>query len=255
MNYQYIQITKAGSICKMTINRPPVNVMSIETLQEMNNALEAIKKDSEVKVLLITGAGTKAFSAGVEIRDHIGDRAPIMIEVFDRLFKIMLDLDKPIIAVVNGIALGGGCEVAAACDMVIASEKAQFGQPEIKLAVIPPVGAVFFSRIFGLRKGMEFILSGDNIDAREAERLGLVNKVVPDAELEKASMDFAMRFAEKSGVALRLARQCIYNTIDLKLKDALDVAAELGGISMASEDGVEGLSAYLEKRKPVWKNK
>ena len=255
MEYKNIILTKTNSIGKITINRPPVNVMNIETLQEINNALEVMKKDPEVKVLLITGSGSKAFSAGVEIRDHIGDRAPIMIEVFDHLFKILLDLDKPTIAVVNGIALGGGCEVAAACDMVIASEKAQFGQPEIKLAVIPPVGAVFFSRIFGLRKGMEFILSGDNIDAREAERLGLVNKVVPDADLEKASMEFAQRFAEKSGVALRLARQCIYRTIDLNLKDALDVATELGGISMASEDGVEGLSAYLEKRKPVWKNK
>lgn len=255
MDYKNILVTKAEGIGKLTINRPPVNVMDIETLIEMNDALVAIKPDPEVRVLLLTGAGNRAFSAGVEIRDHMGDKAPIMVEVFDRLFKLMLDLDKPTIAVVNGMALGGGCEVVAACDMVIASDKAVFSQPEIKLAVIAPVACVFFPRLFGLKRGLEFVLSGDNVDAKEAERLGLVNKVVPEAELEKASMEFARRFAEKSGAALRWARRSVYSTLNLSLREALETATNLGGLALTTEDAHEGLSAYLDKRKPTWKNK
>lgn len=255
MDYKNILFTKSAGIGKLVINRPPVNVMDIATLQEMNSVIDASRKDPEVKVLMVTGAGNKAFSAGVEVRDHLGDKMPVMVETFDRLFKLLLDLDKPTIAVVNGMALGGGCEVAIACDMVIASEKAQFGQPEIKLGVLAPVGAVFFARIFGLRKGLELILSGDSVDAREAERFGLVNKVVADADLEKTATEFAQRFTEKSGTALRWARKCIYRTANLNLREALEVATEMGGGSMMTEDAQEGLNAYLEKRKPTWKNK
>ncbi|MBI4287100.1 MAG: enoyl-CoA hydratase/isomerase family protein [Chloroflexi bacterium] len=255
MAYKNIIVTKADGIGKLVINKPPVNVMDIETLEEMCTCLSAAKTDPDVRVQIIAGSGTKAFSAGVEIRDHLGDRAPIMVEVFDRLFKIMLDLDKPIIGVVNGIALGGGCEVALACDMVVASEKAQFGQPEIKLSVIPPVAAVFSPRLFGIKKGMEFVLSGDSIDAREAERLGLVNKVVPEADLEKVSMEFAQRFTAKSGIALLYGRRAVYRTLNLNLHEALGVANDLGALSFMTDDAKEGLTAFLEKRKPTWKHK
>lgn len=256
MEYKGIIVTKAGGIGKITINRPPVNVLDIETLMEINSALEAIKKDTEVKVLIITGAGNRAFCAGVEIRDHIGDRASIMIDTFGRLFKLMLDVDKPTIAVVNGIALGGGCELVVACDMAIASDKAQFGQPEIKLAALPPVAAVFCPRLSGLKKSMEFILSGDSIDAKEAERLGFVNKVVPETELEKASLEFAQRFVEKGGAALLFARRAIYHTLALGPAEALDTAGDISLLALKTEDAHEALTAYVEKRKPApWKNK
>mgnify|MGYP001051472620 CR=1 FL=1 len=132
----------------------------------------------------MTATGNKAFCAGVEVKDHLGDRLPKMVEAFNKLFISLVEVDKPTIAVVNGVALGGGCEVVAGCDMAIASEKAQFGQPEIKLGVYPGPAVVLFPRLMGRKKAFELIVSGDNINAKEAERIGLVNKAVPEDELE-----------------------------------------------------------------------
>ena len=253
MVFQNILLEKNDGVAKIVINKPPLNILDIETIEEMNRALAGLRVDDEVKVVVVTAAGTKAFSAGVEVADHIGDRLPKMVEVFTRLFVELIAVDKPTVAVVNGIALGGGCEVIAGCDMAVAAETAQFGQPEIKLGVYPPPASVLFPRLMGQKKAFELILSGDSIDAKEAERIGLVNKVVPAEELEAAASEYVKRFASNSGLALSQARRALYRNLDLELHKALEVTGIDSAAVMAGENSVEGLKAFLEKRKPVWK--
>jgi len=253
MKFENILLEKKEGAGKITINRPPLNILNIEMMEEMNRALAELRDDDAVKVVVITAAGNKAFSAGVEVADHLGDKLSRMVEVFDGLFISLVEVDKPTIAVVNGVALGGGCEVVLGCDMAIASEKAILGQPEIKLGVYPPPASVLLPKLIGRRKAFEIILSGDSIDAREAERIGVINKVVPDEELEKATDEFIKRFTSNSGLALTQARRALYRNFDLEFRKAMEVTGTDATLVMGGENSVEGLTAFLEKRKPVWK--
>jgi cyclohexa-1,5-dienecarbonyl-CoA hydratase len=253
MDFKNILLEKKEGVAKLTINRPPLNILNIDTLVEMNQALAELRTDDEVKVVVITGAGDRAFSAGVDVGDHLGEKLPKMVEVFNKLFISLVEVDKPTIAVVNGLALGGGCEIVAGCDMAIASEKAQLGQPEIKLGVYPPPASVLFPRILGRRKAFELILSGDSISAKEAERIGLINKVVPQEELEKAAEEFVKRFTANSGLALTQARRSLYRNFDLEFRKAMKVTGIDATLVMSGENSVEGLTAFMERRKPVWK--
>ena len=252
MNFENILLEKKEGVAKLTINRPPLNIINIDTLEEMNQALAELRTDDEVKVVVITGAGNRAFSAGVEVKDHLGKKLPKMVEVFHELFISLIEVDKPTIAVVNGAALGGGCEIVAGCDMAIASEKAQLGQPEVKLGVYPPPASVLFPRLMGRQKAFELILSGDSISAKEAEKIGLVNKAVPEEEFEKATEEFIKRFTANSGLTLTQARRALYRNFDLEFHKALEVTGVDSTLVMAGENSVEGLTAFLEKRKPVW---
>lgn len=256
MEFQNITLEKQEGIAKLTINRPPVNVINYDTLVEINTALEELGKDEETKVLLIRGSGNRAFCAGVEVKDHLGEMVPKMMREFGRVFTLLRNLGKPSIAVVNGVALGGGCELVAGCDMAIASEKAALGQPEIKLGGLAPAAAPLFPRIMGEKKAFELILLGENISAKEAERIGLVNKVVPEEELDKTAEEFARKFLEKSSLSLKLVRDAFYQCADTpELDGAMQKGVELGIKSWETEDGQEGLKSFLEKRNPVWKNK
>ena len=256
MKFQSITLEKNQGITKLTINRPPVNVMNYETLVEINTALEELGKDEETKVLLIRGGGNRAFCAGVEVKDHLGEMMPKMMKEFERMFRLLRSLGKPSIAVVNGVALGGGCELVAGCDMAIACEKAELGQPEIRLGGLAPAAAPLFPRIMGEKRAFELILLGDNVNAKEAERFGLVNRVVPEADLDKVAEEIANKFLSKSGLSVRLVRQALYRCADLsEYNAALQKATELGIKSWATEDGQEGLKSFLEKRAPTWKNK
>jgi len=252
MNFKNILLEKKDGVAKLIINRPPLNILDIDTLEEMNQALTELRTDDEVKVVVITGAGNKAFSAGVAVGDHLGEKLPKMVEVFNKLFILLVEVDKPTIAVVNGVALGGGCEIVAGCDMAIATEKAQLGQPEIKLGVYPPPASVLFPRILGRRKAFELILSGDSINAREAERIGLINKAVPEEEFDKATEEFIKRFTANSGLTLTQARRAVYRNFDLEFHEAMEVTGVDATLVMSGENSVEGLKAFLEKRKPVW---
>jgi cyclohexa-1,5-dienecarbonyl-CoA hydratase len=252
MDLKNILVEKKDGVAKLTINKPPLNILDIETLEEMNQALAELRTDDEAKVVAITGAGEKAFSAGVAVGDHLGEKLPKMVGVFNRLFLSLVEVEKPTIAVVNGLALGGGCEVVAGCDMAIAKESAQLGQPEIKLGVYPPPASVLFPRILGRRKAFELILSGDSISAKEAETLGLVNKAVPDKDFEKATEEFIKRFTTNSGLALTQARAALYRNFDLNFREAMEVTGVDAILVMAGENSVEGLKAFLEKRNPVW---
>jgi cyclohexa-1,5-dienecarbonyl-CoA hydratase len=252
MAFKNILLEKKEGVAKITINLPPLNILDIPTLEEMSQALAELKEDDEVKVVAITGSGEKAFSAGVAVGDHLGDKLPKMVEVFHKLFVSLIEVDKPTIALVNGVALGGGCEVVAGCDMAVASDKAKLGQPEIKLGVYPPPASVLFPRIMGRQKAFELILSGDSISAKEAERIGLVTKAVPAAEFKQASEEFIKRFTANSGLALTQARRALYRNFDLNFHEALEATGVDAAMVMAGENSVEGLSAFLEKRKPIW---
>jgi len=252
MKFENILLEKREGVAKIIINRPPLNILNIDTLVEMNEALAELRADDEVKVVVITGAGDRAFSAGVDVGDHLGGKLPKMIEVFNKLFISLVEVDKPTIAVVNGIALGGGCEIIAGCDMAIASEKAQLGQPEVKLGVYPPPASVLFPRLMGRQKAFELILSGDSIDAKEAERIGLINKAVPEEEFEKATDEFIKRFTANSGLILTQARRALYRNFDLEFHQAMEATGIDSTLVMSGENSVEGLTAFLEKRKPIW---
>lgn len=256
MVYKNIILEKKDGIAKLTINRPPVNVVNYEAISEINAALEELKKDEATKVLLIRGAGNKAFCAGVEVKDHVGDAMSLMMREFGKIFILLKNLGKPSIAVVNGVALGGGCELVAGCDMAIASEKAKFGQPEIVLGGLAPVAAAILPRLLGEKKAFEMVLVGESINAQEAERIGLINKVVSEEELDKVAEELARKFLEKSGLSVKLCREAFYQCADkAEFETALQKATELGIKTWETGDGQEGLKAFLEKRKPIWKNK
>jgi cyclohexa-1,5-dienecarbonyl-CoA hydratase len=256
MEYKTIILEKKDGIAKLILNRPPVNVINREAIAEINDALEDVKCDDSVKVLLFRGSGNKAFCAGVEVKDHIGEAMPKMMREFGKIFITLRSLGKPSIAVVNGVALGGGCELVAGCDFVIACDKAKFGQPEIVLGGLAPVAAAILPRLLGEKKAFEMVLLGESIGAVEAERIGLVNKVVTEEALDKTADEFACKFIEKSGLSVKLCREAFYQSSDIgEFEGALERATALGIRTWETQDGQEGLKAFQEKRKPIWKNK
>jgi cyclohexa-1,5-dienecarbonyl-CoA hydratase len=256
MEFNNIILEKKDGITKLTINRPPVNVVNSEAIMEINTALEQLKTDDATKVLLIRGAGNKAFCAGVEVKDHVGNNLPKMMTEFGKIFGLLRGLGKPTIAVVNGVALGGGCEIVIGCDLAIACEKAKFGQPEIVLGGLAPAAAAILPRMMSEKRAFELLMLGESISAVEAEHIGLINKIVPEEDLDKAAEDLARKFLDKSSLSVKLVRGIFYQLTDVSDFDvAMLRATELGIQSWQTEDGQEGLRAFLEKRKPVWKNK
>jgi len=255
MGYENILYEVKEGVATITINRPPYNVLDIKTMREMNKALlEAKGRQKELKLLVIAQAGNKAFSTGVDVKDHTADKMDEMVEVFHGIFRIMATLDLPTLAVVNGFALGGGCEVAVFCDMVIASEKSQFGQPEIKLAVYPSMVVAWLPRLIGAKKAFEFILTGDSIDAKEAERIGLINLAVPEERLAEETEKFIKRFTDKSPIALKWAKRATLAGMDVDFEQALQRSEAIYKKDlMTTHDANEGLKAYMDKRQPVWK--
>ena len=250
-----IVLEREDGVAKITLNHPPVNIMDIPTMREINVALESLQDDDEIKAVLF-GATGKAFCAGVDVKDHTADKVGEMVEVFHRIFRLMWSLDVPTVAAVNGAALGGGCELVTFCDMVIASERATFGQPEIQVGVYPPVAAVTFPRLMPYMKAMELLLTGGVIDAREAERLGIVNKVVPVESFEAEVASFVGKLTSLSSVVLRLTKRATLQGLTLGFEEALALSEDLYlNQLMKTEDSTEGLQAFMEKRKPVWKGK
>ena len=253
--FRFITYGVADGLATLTINRPPFNVLDIPTMEEVNAALDLCLAAPDVKLLVITGAGEKAFSAGVEVADHTPDKVDRMIAVFHGIFRRLQEMPVPTLAAVNGAALGGGMEVAIACDMIVAAANAKFGQPEIKLAVFPPVAAVLLPRLVPPARAMELVLGGENIGAEEAKAIGLVNRVFAKETFAADVQGFVAPYLARSRAALVATRKTIRATAGKPFGAALDAAENIYlNELMATEDAKEGLAAFLEKRKPVWRN-
>ena len=187
MSYKNIIFDVKEDRAFLTINRPPMNILDIATMKEMNDAITSLDNNKNIKALIITGSGEKAFSAGVDVTEHTEEKVEEMLQVFHDIFRNLSKLNQVTIAAARGFTLGGGCEVAIFCDMIFAADNLKIGQPEIKLSAIPPIALLLMPRLIGMKKSAELLFTGKIIDAKEAERIGLVNKVVPldsfDAEL------------------------------------------------------------------------
>lgn len=260
MTFQTLIYKSESGIGRITINRPDkLNALNALAKQELAQLLDSIKHDNETHVVILTGAGEKSFVAGTDIGELAkldAESGKLFAMGGQEVFNMVENLGKPVIAAVNGYALGGGCELALACHIRIASENAKFGQPEVNLGIIPGYGGTQrLARLVGKGRAMEQILTGDPIDAQEALKIGLVNKVVPLAELMKTAEDLAQKIVSKGQVAVRLALKSVNMTDETNLTDGLALEASLFGVCCGSEDFKEGTKAFLEKRKPAFKNR
>ncbi len=249
-----------GAIRILTIDRPPVNAMSRQALEELRVALKAFAGAANAKVLVITGAGQRAFIAGADIGEIAGITGAKQGETLAREGQGVLDLieglDKPVFAAINGVCLGGGNELALACHIRIASDRAKFGQPEVNLGIIPGFGGTQrLARLVGESRARELALTGDLITAQEAFRIGLVNRIVPDAEVMKQTVGLARKVAQKSQVAVRLIQQAIREGTPKPLSEGLSLEASLFGKICETEDMREGLKAFVERRQPNFKDR
>ena len=255
--YQHIKFSINDRVARITLARPPLNVLNIAMMQEINEALAECAQDRTLVAIVFEGEkASRAFCAGVAVEEHVVETIYQMLEAFHGIFRALEQIAKPTIAIVEGAALGGGCELVAACDIVIASDRARFGQPEIKLGVFPPVAAIFLPRIIGEKRARELILTGELIEAAEAGRIGLVNYVVPATDLEQKVVEILSKFRELSSVALEMTRRAL----DLGVGRSIDTAlTELETMYlndlMKTSDANEGIKAFMEKRKPAWRNR
>ncbi len=253
--FSFIRIDEDAECATIALNRPPLNIMNVAMMEEIVAACGQLRHHTRAKVLLLRAAG-KAFSAGVDIADHTADRVDVMMQTFRRMCEALMRFPIPVIAVVDGVALGGGCELAISCDMVVASERAKFGQPEIAVGVFPPVAAVLLPRLIGRNRTLEWLLSGESIPAAAAERAGLVNKVLPVEGFEEGVKAFVSKFTVQSGVILQLTKKAVDASLHNPVGEGLAGAENIYlNEMMKTEDAVEGLKAFLEKRQPKWKNR
>ena len=256
MSYEFIRFEVEKPVARLTIARPPLNVMDIPTIAEMNSALDSVEGDDEVMFVVLCGEGKEAFSTGVDIKDHTPDKVPAMLEEFHKIFRTLRGWDKLSIAAVKGYALGGGCELATACDFVIASEDATFGQPEIGVGCYPPVAAAMFPRLAGSKRALDLVLTGRRISAEDALSAGLVSRVVTDEEVDGAVEELLETLKGKSRAVLRIAKKALGAGIDWEFDIALNKSEEIYlDELLKTEDIEEGIRAFMEKRKPMWKHR
>ena len=255
MTLETIIFEKDEGIAVITFNRPEaMNALNNQTRAEFGRVISAVSADAEVKVVILTGSG-KAFVAGSDIKE-LNQTTPFSAHNITRLGSMVENLGKPVIAAVNGFCLGGGCEIAMACDLIIASEKARFGLPEINLGLIPGGGGTQrLPRLVGGCRAKELIFTGEIIRADEADRIGLVNRVVPADELMHTAKELAKKISSKSQAALRLAKQAINKGMQTSLEVGLDYEREMYSLALTLEDKEEGVNAFIEKREPQFKGR
>lgn len=258
MQYKNIIYEKSENVCIVTVNRPEVrNALNRETWLELDSAISSVQNDDEIKVVIITGAGEKAFVSGADI-NALKERT--MLETFtgenQSILNRLANLDKVSIAAINGFALGGGCELAMACDLRIAAENAKLGQPEINLAILPGAGGTQrLSRLVGVAKAKELIFTGDIIDAGEALRIGLVNRVVAPGQAVIAAKEMAQKIVTKGPLAIRFAKTVIDFGSNVNIESGLLMEKFAQTVLFGTDDRIEGLTAFLEKRPPVYRNR
>jgi enoyl-CoA hydratase/carnithine racemase len=260
MPFDNLLVEREESVAVLTIQRPErLNALDARTLDELGQAFLALQQDDRIRCVILTGAGERAFVAGADINELAGDTPESARQralAGQQLFDFIEQLGKPVIAAVNGLALGGGCELAMACTFRLAADTARFGQPEVNLGIIPGfAGTQRLVRLIGKTKAMEMILTGAPIAADEALAVRLVNRVVPAGDLMKAARALAADLATKPAVALRHAMEAINRGAEMAFADGCRLEAALFGMVVATEDMKEGTRAFLEKRKPVFKGR
>jgi enoyl-CoA hydratase/carnithine racemase len=247
---------KKARVTCITIEHPPVNVLGIELLRELDQELSACAADSTTDVVVLGGAGTRAFSAGMDIRDHTREKAPEMLEVVHGVIRKLLALPQVTIAAVHGVCFGGGCELASCCDFIVASEDSSFATPEIHVGCYPPVALARFSTLIGYHRAAEMILTGRHYSASEALDLGLINRVFAEDQFDNGLTSLLDELLSKSGAVMRIALKGLR---ELSLRDfsgALSRSEEIYCRELLeTEDVDEGVRAFLEKRKPSWKHR
>jgi len=258
-NYETITVEKRGAVAILTINRPDkLNALNSKVHEEGVSALDELRNDDEVRVLVITGAGEKSFIAGADISEF-AERTPVtQRNTFHKrtLFNVIDSFPKPVIAMVNGFCLGGGNELALACDLRVCSPNAKFSQPEINLGLMPGGGGTQrLTRLIGEGRSMEIMLTGDMIDAETAYKFGLVNHIYDTSELEPKTIELANKIAEKAPIALQLCKEAVKFASRSNLDEGLRREVDLFAICFSTEDKAEGVAAFLEKRKPVFKGR
>jgi len=250
-----ILVEKANNIAKITFNNGSLNILTISMMEQINEALDGFIGDQLLKALIIDHNG-KAFSAGVDVGDHMGDNASKMLKEFHGMFKRLNKIKCPTIASVKGAALGGGCEVAMFCDIVLTSDKAKFGQPEIKVGVFPPLAVLILPRLIGYKKAFELIMQGEIIDANEAHRIGLSNYVFSQDSYEEEFNNFIERFNQLSSVVLHYSKKAFDLGLGFDFDTQIDEIEEFYLKElMSTHDANEGLKAFFEKRSPEWQNR
>lgn len=260
MDYKNLLLEVNEKIAVVTVNRPDkLNALNHETLTEIKSVFEKIKSDENIFVVIVTGSGEKAFVAGADISE-INKLNMIegkkFAEFGQSVFSLIEKFEKPVIAAINGFALGGGCELALSCHIRLASENAKFGQPEVNLGIIPGYGGTQrLTRLINSGRSAELILTADMIDVNEAYRIGLVNKIYPQNELMSKAIEIAKKITSKGQQALRFALKAIKEVDEVDLQEGLNFEASLFGLCCGTEDFKEGTQAFLEKRKPNFTNK
>lgn len=255
--FNHINFAVEDRVARITLASPPLNVLNIAMMQEINKALDECSQQRDLAAIVFAAApDCRAFSAGVSVEEHAHETIFQMLDSFHAIFRSLEQISRPTLAVVNGPALGGGCELITFCDFVIASDQARFGQPEIKLGVFPPVAAILLPRVIGDRRARELMLTGEIIEAREALALGLISRVVPAAELETETSRLLAQLRGLSALALEHTKRAIDLGQGRSLDDALKEIEDMYLHElMKTQDAVEGINAFGEKRKAAWQHR
>ena len=249
-----VSVERSDGLHRVVLDRPPLNILDIQGMEALGRALDAVSDDPEAKVLLLTGQG-RAFCAGVDVADHAEDRVDQMLRAFHAVVERLLSVEIPVVAAVNGPALGGGCELVLAADVVLGRAGATLGQPEIRLGLFPPAAAVLLPRLIGRQAALDLLLSGRTVEMTEARDLGLISRVLPGDRFREEVEAYVAEMASLSRPVLRLTKRAVGEASALPLDAALERAESIYRDElMALQDPHEGLAAFLEKRAPVWRD-
>jgi len=254
-DYKHIAVKESPGRIDLFLKRPPLNILNIEMMKEINLVLEEIISRTDIKVVVFRSE-EKAFSAGVDVGEHTADKVEEMMDIFGRMFQLLDQVKGVTIAAVKGAALGGGCELATFCDIILATDKAKFGQPEIVVGVYAPIAVAIFPRLIGRHRALELLITGDTISGEEAYRIGLANHVFPFDQFDQMLEDFLAKILNKSAAIIAVTKQVVDQGLYSSVPSAIEIAEEhYMNELMNTKDAHEGLNAFLEKRPPNWSNK
>ena len=253
--FQFVRFRIEGPVARTTLDRPEHNLLNEAMLRELATAIESLEDKSEVKLVVLDSA-CKVFSGGIDVGEYTAERVFQMLDAFHAAFTAMMEVAKPVLVIVNGPAIGGGAELAAFGDLVVATPKARFAQPEIKIGVFPPLASTILPYLVGPKLALELVLTGEAISAERANELGLVNRLVPEAQLEATVNELIAQITAQSGAVLTMAKRAILGGMGFSLRDGLRHSMNIFLNELYRlEDSQEGLRALVERRKPQWKNR